>query len=135
MTHLLGQILAKDNSVTGPYSEVIPWDGLTSSAEKYASLGLSIFPLGNIDTASGLTLRFAEWKTEASKNLETISAWWRQYPNAGIGLPVGKATQIIAFEVDYQHGGFSQSVFVPLPCYRFEARSELCGVLPACLLS
>ena len=91
--------------MTGPYSEFIPWDGLASSAEKYASPGLSIFPLGNTGTAGGLTPRFAEWKTEASKDLETISHWWRHYPNAGIGLPLGKANQIVALEVDYQHGG------------------------------
>ena len=94
--------------MTGSYADVIPWESLTGAAEKYATLGLSIFPLGNTGTASGLTPRSARWKTEASKELETISQWWRHYPNAGIGLPLGKVSQIIALEVDYQHGGLQK---------------------------
>jgi bifunctional DNA primase/polymerase-like protein/primase-like protein len=41
---------------------------------------------------------------DATTNQKTISCWWREYPDAGIGVPTGSASGFIVIDVDLKNG-------------------------------
>jgi len=41
---------------------------------------------------------------DATTDQETISRWWREYPEAGIGMPTGSRSGMIVIDVDCKNG-------------------------------
>jgi Bifunctional DNA primase/polymerase, N-terminal/Primase C terminal 2 (PriCT-2) len=41
---------------------------------------------------------------DATTDQKTISRWWREYPDAGIGMPTGSASGFIVIDVDLKNG-------------------------------
>ncbi len=42
---------------------------------------------------------------DATRQEERIRQWWRQWPDAGIGLPTGERTELVVLDIDPRHGG------------------------------
>jgi hypothetical protein len=73
---------------------------MLSAALAYAARGWSVFPCGRDKrplTAHGFK--------DASMDADTIKAWWRCWPDAGIGIPTGTPSGFIVLDVDIAHGG------------------------------
>jgi len=95
---------------------------LENAALHYALAGYPVIPLHNpIFGADSVRCSCRDWKTcdkvgkhprtrygvnDATTDLEIIRGWWRQWPNANLGIPTGKASDIIALDVDPKSGGF-----------------------------
>lgn len=59
-------------------------------------LRLPIFP---VKPRSKIPL-VRDWQRVATADLDTVSAWWGEYPSANIGMPTGKATGRIVIDLD-----------------------------------
>lgn len=46
-----------------------------------------------------------KWQMEASRNLEKVLEWWKQYPDANIGLRCGVTSSVVVIDVDPNHTG------------------------------
>jgi hypothetical protein len=49
--------------------------------------------------------RITAWPKEATTDKETITSWWRQSPNANIGIATGRGSGIAVLDVDPRNGG------------------------------
>jgi hypothetical protein len=97
---------------SGDFEEVVIEDSSGSSdlndeslsqldcALSYASLGLPVFPTK--PNKSPYTPRGFK---DATTDPEAIRAWWRQWPDAGIGIPTGKSSGWLVLDIDPRHGG------------------------------
>ena len=74
-----------------------PIGTLIEQAYSYAQLGLEVFPVNPADK----TPLVSQYK--ATTDLDTIEAWWRQWPNALIGHRI--APWHIVLDIDPRHGG------------------------------
>jgi hypothetical protein len=89
---------------------------MLDAALGYVERGYRIFPChhpvggrcscGHRDcTRVGKHPRINEWQTVATSGARTIEAWWRDWPNANIGLPTGAANGVTVLDEDPRHGG------------------------------
>jgi hypothetical protein len=69
-------------------------------ALSYAALSIPVFPTK--PNKSPYTPRGFK---DATTRPETIRAWWREHPDAGIGIPTGKASGWLVLDRDDRHGG------------------------------
>ena len=69
---------------------------LLAAALEYAARGLPVFPC-NPDNKSPLT---GNGFHDASTDSATVTAWWRRWPNAMIGLPTGQASGVWVLDID-----------------------------------
>jgi hypothetical protein len=69
-------------------------------ALSYAGLGKPVFPT-NPDKKPYTQHGFKDATLDAAQ----IRAWWRKWPDAGIGIPTGKASGWLVFDVDIDKGG------------------------------
>ncbi len=69
-------------------------------ALSYAALGLPVFP-----TKPDKSPYTARGFKEATTNEATIREWWEKHPDAGIGIPTGKASGLLVLDRDDRHGG------------------------------
>lgn len=100
----------KDYTIPPPQSHPPPSTGLLAPANQmslhdaavhYARLGLKVFP---IQPMSKLPLPGWSWARMNSSDPETVSGWWRVYPNANIGLACGAVSNVIGLDVDMKNG-------------------------------
>jgi len=49
--------------------------------------------------------RIKDWLTQATTDEKQIQAWWAKWPNANIGILTGKASGILAVDIDPRNGG------------------------------
>lgn len=42
---------------------------------------------------------------DATRDAATVARWWRNHPDAGIGVPTGSASGWLALDIDPRHGG------------------------------
>lgn len=91
---------------------------LDYSAEQYAALGWKLVPLHGIErgqctcgrpecaikpgkpTSAGKHPRLNEWQKHATDDLDQVRAWWRQWPNANIGVRTGSKSGFVAIDID-----------------------------------
>jgi len=68
-----------------------------AAALRLASAGLHVFPCDGSDNkeTKKRPLGGIRWRDESSCDLEIVSAWWERWPDAIIGLDVGKAGLIV----------------------------------------
>lgn len=65
---------------------------LASSASWYAAQGVAIFP---VQPRNKVPMSGLRWRDQATANSSQIAAWWRQWPNANIGMPTGLRWDVI----------------------------------------
>jgi len=76
---------------------------LRAAALAYAAWGWPVFPL----KPGGKTPATAHGFKDASTDRATIEAWWRNQPDANIGLPTGHAFDVIDVDMDTPGGIWS----------------------------
>jgi hypothetical protein len=107
------------NSISG---EKFSDNPLENAALHYAIAGYSVFPLHNpIFGGDSVRCSCRDWKNcqkvgkhprtwhgvkDATTDLETIRGWWRQWPNANIGLATGVQSGVLVLDIDPKSGGF-----------------------------
>jgi hypothetical protein len=69
-------------------------------ALSYAAIGLPVFP-----TKPEKTPYTAGGFKAATTDEAAIRAWWAKFPDAGIGIPTGRASGWLVLDVDPRHGG------------------------------
>lgn len=69
---------------------------LKESAIQYAKAGLRVFPLAPNSKGNQV---LKSWKSEATTDLEQISAWWNKNPNYNIGIATGNGLLVIDIDV------------------------------------
>jgi putative DNA primase/helicase len=81
-------------------------------ALKYASLGLRVLPLHTISkghcscksgsdcTHPGKHPRTLNGVKDATANRKTIKTWWKQWPEANIGIATGQSSDLFVIDVD-----------------------------------
>ena len=75
---------------------------MLAAALAHAGAGKPVFPV-RVDktplTANGFK--------GATTDEQTIRKWWRRWPDAGIGIPTGKASGLLVLDIDPPHGGYA----------------------------
>lgn len=72
---------------------------MLDAAIRYASLGLSVVPL------RGKIPMFDNWPLIATASPDQITKWWKQTPNANIGIVTGAKSGVFVVDIDPRHGG------------------------------
>lgn len=97
-----------------------------AAASALAGLGLAVFPLHSVDDVGGCTCgadcgrnagkhpRTRRGFHDASVGLEQIEAWWRQWPDANIGVATGATSGVWVLDVDPDKGGHQSLVELEL---------------------
>lgn len=77
----------------------------------YRSIGWSPFPVakGTKDPLVSWTICQTEIANEAQ-----IRAWWKEFPDANIGIATGPVSDIVVFDVDAKHGRSSKEFIIPV---------------------
>ena len=90
---------------------------LLQAALVYAKRGLPVLPLHAPDAgrecscgkgkcpSPGKHPRTAHGLKDATVDLVTINSWWSTWPTANIGIATGKASGLVALDIDPRHGG------------------------------
>jgi len=52
------------------------------------------------DKARGKHPRLGAWQKVATADVRTVDEWWRQWPNAGIGVATGRASRVWVLDLD-----------------------------------
>lgn len=65
-----------------------------------AARGISVFPL----RPGCKTPRIKEWQKARTTDTQQITEWWTAWPNANIGIALGKISGIVAIDLDGNHG-------------------------------
>ena len=89
----------------------------------YATQGLPVLPLhsapggfcscgnpghapgGKEETKAGKHPRTLHGFKDATTDLALIEAWWKQWPDANIGIPTGTPSGLLVLDVDPRNGG------------------------------
>jgi putative DNA primase/helicase len=86
-------------------------------AVSHAELGLRVFPVYEIANGTctcrartqchtpGKHPRIVGWINSATTDAAIIRQWWRQFPQANIGIVTGAASDIVVIDVDTKHDG------------------------------
>lgn len=83
---------------------------LLQAALDYASRGWRVFPLQGKRPFPG-THGFKDATTDTL----TIRRWWRQHPDANIGVVTGRISGIVVVDIDGPEGEAALAEFGPLP--------------------
>ncbi|MGH8596263.1 MAG: bifunctional DNA primase/polymerase [Gammaproteobacteria bacterium] len=73
---------------------------LLHAAETYARLGWRIHPLRPREK----TPLLRGWPDVATSDVETIRGWWRQWPDANVGVVTGPKSGIVVIDIDGNAG-------------------------------
>lgn len=46
-----------------------------------------------------------DWPNQATTNPDMITAWWKQWPDANVGILCGRASGIVVLDIDPRNGG------------------------------
>src|SRR5215472_7763116 len=72
-----------------------------SAALRYAHLGLAVIPLKPNDKRP----MFENWPEVATADAGIVSRWWRQNPEANVGIATGQKSRVFVLDVDVEKGG------------------------------
>ena len=98
-------------------AQIITGRSPLKAALRYAARGWPVFPVwpriddrcgcGKADCKTRASTRSAtcpEGFKDATTDEKTIRRWWREYPDAGIGMPTGKPSGMIVIDIDRKEG-------------------------------
>jgi KaiC/GvpD/RAD55 family RecA-like ATPase len=95
---------------SGKQSELSPGAPMLHFALDYAGRGWPVFPCnpinkrpfprGDVDPVTGKTIKGTGGFKKASLDPEQITAWWKEWPGAMIGIPMGSRTGVWALDPD-----------------------------------
>ncbi|MFX6759426.1 bifunctional DNA primase/polymerase, partial [Acinetobacter baumannii] len=74
---------------------------LPDAARKFAEAGVPVFPC----RPRGKQPRTEHGFRDASTDLGQVTAWWRRWPTANIGVPTGAVSSFEVVDVDVHPGG------------------------------
>ncbi|GJM43880.1 MAG: ATP-binding protein [Gemmatimonadota bacterium] len=94
-------------------------------AQGYPVLPVSSPHMGRNGSSPGKTPLIKDWPNAASSDDGTIQEWWRKWPQANVGIVMGKRSGVFALDVDAGTEGAEQ----------FAALLELHGELPDTVIS
>ena len=80
------------------------------AALRYAHLGLAVIPV----IPHEKNPIFTRWQEIATADIAIVSRWWKQNPNANVGIATGQRSRLFVFDVDTKSGGmetYEQLVF------------------------
>jgi len=107
-----------DGTLPPPRSAlVVPSNPNLEAALAYAGIGWRVMPVHPYRKKPCIR----GWQRSASTNPETIRRWWRQFPDARIGILLGRPNGIIVIDIDLPNGPDSME----------ELQSELGRIEPA----
>ena len=72
-----------------------------------AQQGLAVFPIrhrGTDDKGRERWTPITGWQDSASSDFARIAQWWRDWPDARVGLPTGERNGIVALDLDTKNG-------------------------------
>ncbi|HYO90339.1 MAG TPA: bifunctional DNA primase/polymerase, partial [Pyrinomonadaceae bacterium] len=111
-------VTESDTSAGGEDRSVLPPSDHLTAALAYARRGWAVCPLHNPDTeracscaagqecrSPGKHPRTRRGLKDATTDEAQVRAWWRKWPHANIGLAMGKASGLVALDVDPRAGG------------------------------
>lgn len=75
--------------------------GLGAAAASYATHGIPVFPC-KPQAKEPLTPHGFK---DATVDLTRIAAWWKEWPDANIGMPTGARTGLLVLDIDPRNGG------------------------------
>lgn len=107
-----------DDIQGGEDSSVLPPPLPGDAALEYARRGWHVFPLHSPDSERGCSCaagkecrspgkhpRTRQGLKDATTNEAQVRAWWRKWPQANVGLAMGKISGLVALDVDPRSGG------------------------------
>jgi hypothetical protein len=71
-------------------------NNLVEAALSYAAKGISVFPC----KARRKEPLIKGWQNKATIDEDQVRAWWKQWPEANIGIPTGAGNGLIALDID-----------------------------------
>jgi hypothetical protein len=74
------------------------------AAIEYAKDGYSVIPISGRGNMKKPLVRWEEWQTRKADETQ-IRAWWKSFPDAGVGIVTGKLSKLVVMDVDPKHGG------------------------------
>jgi len=89
--------------------------------ENYISRGVRIFPC----KSNGKSPLISGWQEKASSDKEVIENWWKQYPDANVGVVTGKDANLVVVDVDVKNnaGGMESVRQLQNECGEFDTRT------------
>ena len=75
------------------------------AGKKYKVLPLLTHKHPNKDLAGKFPLLGKSWQTQASNDTDTVEAWFKRWPDANVGIAMGKASGLVCIDVDPRNGG------------------------------
>src|SRR5215471_2450593 len=99
---------------------------LADAAVEYASRGMAVFPLEPREKRP-LSDLAPHGFHDATTDTERVRYWWRQSPDANVGLVC--APNLMVLDVDPRNGGDGalEDLFMGAPQYGFETLTSLTG--------
>ena len=113
--------LPKDLSAeSSPVPDWLRHRELLEAALGYAALGWRVFPVRcpvwnesgvrcsckkNDCGKPGKHSHISRYQSAASTNDNTIEGWWKEWPDANIGIVTGRTSNIVVLDVDPRNGG------------------------------
>lgn len=74
---------------------------LLGNAVRYAEIGWRVHPLRPRDKRPLLP----NWPTKATTDIATVESWWRQWPDANVGIACGAGSGLWVLDVDVKQDG------------------------------
>jgi RecA-family ATPase len=93
------------------------------TAADLARRGFAVFPI--YQRNSGEWLPIAGWPEKATTDAEQVSAWWRLWPDARVGMPAGARNGVTVLDVDRKNGKDGAATLAALGFPDLEALSPV----------
>lgn len=74
------------------------------AAIEYARGGYSVIPIAWNGKMKKPVVRWEEWQNRRADETQ-IRAWWKSFPQAGVGIVTGEVSNLVVMDVDPKHGG------------------------------
>lgn len=84
------------------------------AALSYRQRGWSVIPISPVSKKPPKDFKWTEFQDRLAEPRE-IEAWWRKWPNAGVGIVTGKISDLVVLDVDPKHGADPNHIYQTYP--------------------